>query len=102
MAVSRTKEKMNADFPNMEFKAKEYCQLSEMDVLEKHNAKADGVFPYYAQKLHVSLSSCGCKFSEAGFSDFHYADARRNWRSASNANIHEQPAASSEGGACAY
>lgn len=55
-AAAEQKKKMNADFPNMEFKAKEYCQLSKMDVLEKHNAKEDGVIPYYAQKLHVSLA----------------------------------------------
>lgn len=50
------KKEMDVSYPKMEFKAKEYCQLSKSEILEMHADKADGVIPYYAQKIHVSLA----------------------------------------------
>jgi hypothetical protein len=54
--AAKQKEVIDITYPKMEFKAKEYCQLSKSEVLEMHAKKADGVIPYYAQKLHVSLA----------------------------------------------
>ena len=54
-AVAEQMKAENAGYPNIEFKPGEYCQISKSDILQKHAEKSDGVIPYYAQKLHVSL-----------------------------------------------